>query len=294
MQSVGCPFLVDCARACWDKKVASGEEMTVEVHETRLIPKELLSEHPRNSNKQNRHIFKELRKSIRENGFDESLIVTPRDDDAGYWIVSGNHRFRAGVAEGVEEFPCVIRDDWDAAKEQVEMVRRNYVRGKLDRDTFTVAVDALAEDHAMSVDSIRDEMGFEDPDIFLQVYKQEAQVRTPPERTAGTQAPRVKMVDDMGMVLSGIFEMCGDTVDKSFIVFPAGGRKHMYIAATPAIIRVMSQLAEYSIANHMDLNLVLGGVLVLGKNQANLNTPEADKDAVVAAGSSTDGPKEFA
>ncbi len=266
----------------------------INVHDTQMVPKELLSEHPRNSNKQNRHVFRELRKSIKENGFDESLIVTPREDETGYWIISGNHRYRAGVAEGMAEFPCVIRDDWDSVKEQVEMVRRNYVRGKLDRDTFTVAVDALAEDHAMSVDSIREEMGFEDPDMFLQIYRQEEQQqRTPVSRTQTENAPKVKLVDDLGMVVSGIFENYGDTVDQSFIIFPVGGKKHCYVAASPAIIRIVQELAEYSIANHIDLNLVLGGVLVLGKNAANLNTPAPNKDKLIHAGSSTEGPTEF-
>ena len=54
--------------------------MTVEVHLPELIHKDLLSEHPSNSNKQSRSTYAELRKSIRKNGFDETLTVVPREE----------------------------------------------------------------------------------------------------------------------------------------------------------------------------------------------------------------------
>ena len=255
----------------------------VDIHDIIMIPKELLETHPRNSNKQNRHVFRELRKSIRENGFDETLIVAPKDTGSGYVICSGNHRYKAGVAEGMDEFPCVVRDDWDSTQQQIELVRRNYVRGKLDRDIFTVAVDVLAEESGSALDDIREQLGFEDPDLFLQIYKQEEQERVAPVQTA--LPPRVKMVDDMGMVLSGIFENFGDTVDKSFIIFPAGGRKHLYIAATPALRRMMELVAQKCIAEHIDINLVLGGLLVIGMENCAWKTPEAKIDEVVEKGS---------
>ncbi|MHA2068573.1 MAG: ParB/RepB/Spo0J family partition protein, partial [Candidatus Thorarchaeota archaeon] len=157
-----------------------------------MIHKDLLHEHPRNSNKQNRHTFSELRESIRENGFDESLLVTPRDDGDGYWIISGNHRCRAGIAEGMEEFPCVIRADWNDVDEQIQLVRRNYVRGSLDKDAFTVAVNMIAEENALTVDDVREAMGFQDSEVFLQFYRQEHEINKEVERKRSDSAPKVK------------------------------------------------------------------------------------------------------
>lgn len=261
--------------------------MTVDVHLAEMISKDELFVHPQNSNKQSRHMFNELRKSIRENGFDETLIVVPRAEEEGfgYWVVSGNHRFKAGVAEGMSSFPCVVREDWDEIKEQVELIRRNYVRGKLDRDKFTVAVDVLAEGHAMSVDDIRAEMGFADSEEFMDLYRKQREQEEQVERVRSDNAPKVKMIDDLGMVLSGIFEQYGDTVDQSFIIFPAGGRRHMYVAATPALKRVLEQVAAKCIAEHMDINMVLGGLLAIGLDNAAFMTPEVDMDAVLEAGS---------
>lgn len=241
--------------------------MTVTVHTPEMISKDELFIHPDNSNEQDKHVFAETRKSIRENGFDENMLVVPRKEEGfGYWIVSGNHRFKAGCAEGMEEFPCVVHSDWDEAKEQIELVRRNLIRGNINKDKFTVAVDTLAESRSMAVDDIRSEMGFEDSDKFLEYYKQqsEREVQQEQERQRSENGPKVKMIDDLGMVLSSIFENYGDTVDKSFIIFPASGRRHMYVAATPALRRLLTEVAERCIADNMDINMVLGGLLAIG------------------------------
>ena len=88
------------------------KKKTVKVWLPQMIAAALINELQGNSQKQSRHEFAELRKNIREEGFDESITVVP-DEGAGYIVISGNHRFRAGKAEGMTEFPCVIRDDWD-------------------------------------------------------------------------------------------------------------------------------------------------------------------------------------
>jgi hypothetical protein len=260
--------------------------MMIEIHHAEIIHKDELFTHPSNSNRQTKHVFAELRKSIRENGFDETLIVVPRDEEEGfgYWIVSGNHRFKAGVAEGMEKFPCVKRDDWDEVKEQIELVRRNYVRGGLDKDSFTVAVDTLAEGHALSIDDIRAEMGFADSEKFMELYRSEEEQQEKIERVRSENAPKVKMIDDLGMVLSSIFEQYGDTVDQSFIIFPAGGRKHMFVAATPALRRVLGDIAAKCVAEHMDINMILGGLLVIGMENSQFKTPEADAARIMDAG----------
>jgi hypothetical protein len=251
----------------------------VQVLLPKLISKDKLHEHPSNSNKQNKHVFEALRESIRDHGFDESLLVVPRDDGDGYWVVSGNHRFRAGEAEGITEFPCVVRSDWDEVDQQVQLVRRNYVRGQIDKEAFTTAVNTLSEAHNIPVEAIRDSMGFEDSDKFLELYKSD-------------NAPKVKMIDDLGMVLSGIFERYGDTIDQSFIVFPAGGKKHMYVAATPALRNLLSEIAERCISRHMDINLVLGGLLAIGLNESAFRNDAASSEKITAAEGAVDDVKE--
>lgn len=247
----------------------------VKVHTVEMIPRDLLSEHPRNSNRQDKHMFNELRKSIREQGFDETLLVVPRNDgDIGYWVISGNHRFRAGKAEGMESFPCVNRPDWDEVAQQVEIVRRNYVRGKIDEDMFTMSVNALAEEHNVLLSDIQEAMGFQSDEKFLELYKVETEKMEEAAREMAqeiqTSSSAIKMIDDLGLVLSKIFEEHGDTVPYSFLIFPAGQKNHMFVAATPALVKNLATIAEHALVKHLDINILLGGLLTIGMEHSNM------------------------
>jgi hypothetical protein len=264
----------------------------VEVHLPELIHASQLAEHPRNSNKQSRHMYGELRESIRENGFDETLTVVPRDDDSdGYYIVAGNHRFRAGRAEGMKDFPCVVRDDWDEVQQQVELVRRNYVRGAIDKNAFTIAVDALVSEQELSIEEVQEAMGFEDHDFFLDYYKEENERQEKAQAAAaahiqnsGSKSSQIQMVDDLGLILSAIFEQHGDTVPYSFVVFPAGQQNHLFVAATPALVHNLTRVAEYCVINHMDINVILGGLLTIGMDQAKMFTEDQDLEETETLG----------
>lgn len=235
-----------------------------------MVPRALLFKHPSNSQKQSKHEFAELRKSIRDNGFDESLLVVPREDGEGYWIVAGNHRFDAGGAEGMDEFPCVIRDDWDEVKAKIELVRRNYVRGKLDKDAFTAAVNELRDEHGLALDDIMEQMGFEDADKFSVFFREEQEKEEKIAReVASSDAGVIKMIDDLGLIVSAILNKYGDTIVNGFIIFPAGGKNHLFISANPALKKTMQDIAQGCVEARLDINVALAGVLAIGLANTN-------------------------
>lgn len=238
----------------------------MKVHLPKLIPVALLSEHPNNSNVQSKHVFKELKDSIISGGFDEPLIVVPRKDDSaggGYYVVSGNHRFRAGKDVGYDQLPCIVREDWDDVESEIQLVRRNYVRGQIDRAAFTESVNRLSKEQALALDVIMERMGFEDADAFSEFYKQEKQRerRTAGAVSASSGAAQVKMIDDIGLVVSALFEKYGNTVPNSFMVFPAGGRNHIFMQITPALKKTLDMITTKCVADGLDINTVVGGLL---------------------------------
>lgn len=254
---------------------------------------DLLSEHESNTQRQSPHVHKELRKSIRENGFDEQLLVTPKEDGSGYWIVSGNHRFRAGVAEGMTEFPVVIRNDWSAVQAIIESVRRNYVRGAIDKEAFTIAVNGLSEDASIPVATIMEQMGFENTEAFSALYQevqeQEERAVESAKEAASSDVGIVKLMDDIGYVVSNIVAKHGHTVPYSFIVFPLGNKNHMYVACNPSLKKSMSAIAQMALSNNLDINVVLAGILAIGLDETNFLNNEGKDEIMLRVDEDEDG-----
>lgn len=241
----------------------------VKIWQTTLLPAEQLNEDPANTQRQDRKTFEELKKNIQEHGFDENLLVTLNEDGETYTIRSGNHRFRAGRAAGMVEFPCVIREDWDEVQAALQSVRRNYARGEIDRVAFTAVVDDLQSSHSVNLEDIYEGMGFNDAEAFSVYYEKEREKEEQIARdvVAGSEgAAKVRLMDDLGLVLSHIFEEYGDTVPCGFIVFPAGGKKHMFIQSTNALKKVLGSVAGRCRETDLDLSTAVAGLLQIGIN----------------------------
>lgn len=266
------------------KNTTQAQTPTIKVHPTVLIATQLIKVQKGNSNKQSRHTFEELKKSILENGFDESIIVKP-SADGGYECVSGSHRYLAGASLGMPEFPCVVRDDWDNVKSEIESVRRNFGRGKIDKEAFTKQVNNLASSEGISIDDIMRQMGFEDPDSFSDYYIKEKKQEREIAKKVSESASAVKMIDDLGVVLSKIFADHGDTVPNSFIIFPQGGRNHMYVAVTQSLKNTMEAIAQQCVSNNLDINVALAGLLTIGIGHSNFLSANMDAEMVTVSGS---------
>jgi len=270
------------------KVIEPAAKAAPKIHEIVRVRDELLFDHPNNTNKQSKHTHQELIDSIMAHGFDEPLIIVPRRDETpGYFIVSGNHRRRAGKAAGMEEFPCVIRDDWDEVESRIQLVRRNLVRGEIDRTLFTEEINRLTAEHQLGLDIIMERMGFEDSEAFSNFYKQEKQrERSIASAVASQQqVSQVKMIDDLGTIISVLFERYGKTVPNSFMVFPLGGRNHVFIQMTPALKKSIDAITTKCVADGMDVNTALGGLLQIAIHHTGFFKGDTDKKPVINAGS---------
>lgn len=265
------------------KNTTQATTPAIKVHKVVMIRTELIRVQKGNSNKQSRHVHEELKKSILENGFDETLIVRPGEDGM-YDCVSGSHRYLAGASLGMPEMPCVIRDDWDSVKAEIESVRRNYIRGKIDKEAFTKQVNNLASAEGIAIDDIMRQMGFEDPDAFAEYYQQEKKREKEIAKQVASSASAVKMVDDVGRIVSELFAEYGDTVPFSFIIFPAGGKNHMYVACTQTLKNTLEAIAQQCAANNLDINVALAGLLTIGIGHSNFISADMDAEMVMESG----------
>ena len=237
----------------------------VKVWDIVTLPKDLLIKDTTNTNKQSKATFKALRENIRDNGFDEPLIVVPEGNK--YKVVSGNHRLDAGLAEGMKSFPAVIHDDWDAATAYMQSVRRNYSRGAIDKNAFATLTDLLETDYHLSQEDISIGMGLASETEFASLYEKQIDNPTSPSSSRSDNtaaATKIKLLDDLGMVLSHIFEKYGDTVPYSFIVFPAGNRHHVFIQSSNALKTKLQEIMGACLEKQLDITVALAGLLTIG------------------------------
>jgi ParB-like chromosome segregation protein Spo0J len=88
------------------------EEFGFQVHgsDVQDVPASSIKPHPRNARVGD---VSAIRESIRENGFFGACIV----QESTRYILAGNHRYLAAVAEGATMIPCVFVDvEEDAAQ----------------------------------------------------------------------------------------------------------------------------------------------------------------------------------
>lgn len=262
------------------------EQAAPKVWPVQMIPTKLIHQDPKNTQKQDRATFAKLMENIEEQGFDEPIIVIPHPDLPGeYVVMGGNHRHGAAKKLGMEEIPAVIRTDWDHVQASLQSIRRNYARGKIDKAAFSKIINSLQNDFQIDLDDIQAGAGFSDEEDFAAMYEQEKAMAeeassASTERTHNESAGKIKLLDDLGLILSYIAEEYGDTAVHSFIVFPAAGKKHMFVQANNALKTVVTKIAAACVEKGLDINTALAGLLQIGLANTSFISPSPDLNKV--------------
>lgn len=259
------------------------------------IPDELLIDHDDNPNEQDDTTLDRLTQQIKEDGFDEPLIVVPSLKHPGkYLIVSGHHRRRGGKLAGMTSFPCVVKQGWDEDKADIELVSRNILRGKLNPEKFSALTNKLLK-KGYDLALIRAQMGFTKTDAFEKLYKQASDALPPAARKRLADAKeRITSVDGLSSVLNDIFTEHGADLKHGFVVFNFGGKKHHYIECDLETHKMMEALEERCRSEGTDIRAVFKGMLAGDKKTSTPDTGKRlpkfrspPKPAVVTNGAST-------
>lgn len=104
-----------------------------------------ITPNPWNPNVMDAEMFAKERASIREFGFIDPITVReyPGDNGYKYQIIDGEQRFRAGMAEGLEEFPIIVLDVTEDEARELTIVL-NDTRGTFQEDRLAALVRDLA------------------------------------------------------------------------------------------------------------------------------------------------------
>jgi len=207
-----------------------------------------------NPNEQDEATFDQVVQGIKQDGFDEPIIVVPIEagPNAGkYAIVSGHHRKKAGVVAGMQTIPAVIKKGWDDDKRLIELVRRNQLRGGLNPEKFVRLFNDLAK-RGIDKSVLQLQMGFTKEDTFNKLFKQVAPNLTAAQKKKLVEAKeRINSVESFSTVLNEIFTEHGNELDHGLMCFKYGekSKKSVYYIEMDAILeKQMKKL-------HMDVQL---------------------------------------
>lgn len=201
----------------------------MKTHEITTLKLENLVPNEDNPNQMDEPTLLKLCESIQEIGFTEPIMVAPIEDQTGkYRIVSGHHRHKACKELGYLEAPCIILKDWDRAKQDIEMVRANIIRGKMNPEKFIKLYDTYADTYGEEL--LQQMMGFTDESALKEIKKQIKKglpKNIQQQLQKAEEGKEIGSVEDLTKTVSDLMADYGESVPYNFIHFNHGGKKHI-------------------------------------------------------------------
>lgn len=191
------------------------------------IPVEDLMPDEDNPNEMDEATFDQLIEEIREQGFDEPIIVRPHPTVKGkYQIGSGHHRTKAAMVLGMLTVPAIIKH-WTDREQKVALVKRNALRGDLNKGKLVKLYKELSK--GKDGVQVQRELGFTNQKKFEAMYDEAMKTLTPKQKKKLAEAKeKIKSMDDLSSVLNRIFKESGSELDEGYLVFSFGGKNHHY------------------------------------------------------------------
>lgn len=258
-----------------------------------MIKVDQLHEFPGNPNEQDPVTFNNLVEEIERDGWDEPVIVVPRDKiepgKPGYTVVSGNHRLKAAQVLDYAEIPCVVKSDWDDEQSKIKVIRRNNIRGENNPAKFAKLIDSF--ENKYTPDQLADMMGFKDLADFEKLYdkEQEDQDNKAKEGVADAKE-EINLIDGLSLILNRLFAEYGDTVPFSFLFFLYGSKIHLVVQTNTKLRKLLEMITTRCVKDGLDVNLVLTGLLGLGVKATNFEAGPPERAAI--ENEATDGADE--
>lgn len=102
-----------------------------------------------------------LAANLRAVGIEQPLLVRPRSDATGYWLVAGERRWRAARIAGLETVPCILspEDLDDPVRRLLAQLSENLQREDLPLLDTAVCLRRLTEDLAIPAKELARQLG---------------------------------------------------------------------------------------------------------------------------------------
>ena len=132
-------------------EIKEGEEI---VHKIKIREIEPNKNQPRRTF--NEESIDELAESIKTYGVIQPIIVTKKDDY--YEIIAGERRWRAAKKAGLEEMPCIVREDTERKNKEIALIE-NIQREDLNPIEKAKGFKELIDQYGLTQQELADTMG---------------------------------------------------------------------------------------------------------------------------------------
>lgn len=229
------------------------------------VPTDSLEPNAWNVQVQDEATFTRLREEIRKVGFIDPIQVFPKEEKGKYVILGGEHRWKAAMAEGLEEIPVIVLTDekWnDEDLRKMVSVRVNILKGKIDNAKFAKLYNELATKYG--ADALQAAFGFTNAKAFQKllgdISKGLKGLDAATQKKFNESAKEAKTVEELTSILNDLFAKYGDTVDQNFLVFTHGKKQHIYISMDHKLKSSMDKVIEYCKLAKADINEILNPI----------------------------------
>jgi len=220
------------------------ERMDIELSKIRKLPE--------NPNVMTEQAFEELVEKIREKGFDQEIKVYWNEDEQVYEVIKGNHRCDAALYLELETVPCVIGEYETRDHAVLDAFSDNLIRGNIDPETFTKHYEQFKEKYGQ--ERVLKMMHMQEEDELKGVIRQVTTGLPPELKSQVTKAAKgAQTVQELGSILTKLFDDYGDTLDLNFMYFTHGGELHLTITMDDDLRAMMEVVTNLSKVQQRDI-----------------------------------------
>lgn len=249
---------------------------TLKAEDIRMISVDKLEPNDWNPQTMTDSKFNELVEEIREDGFDDAIHVVPHPDPTKqgvFRIINGEHRWQAARVLGISEIPCVIKDKWtDEKVQKVKTVRRNLLRGDLDKMRFSKLVRNL-NDVGIPLKDMPAALGFENDAEFREKFvaqerdKEEQKVQAATRTAKDDEKRESAVVGNLSFILNEIFSQYGDSIQQGFLFFCHKNKFHLLVQMDDKMQKLIEAAVKYLRESGKNINPFLRKALDLAFDQ---------------------------
>jgi hypothetical protein len=179
-------------------------------------------------------------------------------------VIGGEHRVKALRQTGATVAPCLVLTAarWqDEDLQKLVTVRLNVLHGKLNPEKMALLYKEMAEKYG--AEAMQKMFAFTDEAAFKKVVKgvqdglKHSGMSREAQREASARVGKTKNMDELGRVLSKVFDRQGTMLQHGFIAFTHEGVDHVYVRMTANMKKAFDRVMAYCVKAGEDINEIM-------------------------------------